>query len=375
MKRPRILISGYYGFGNAGDEAMLTAILGALYEREPNAVVTVISGNPARTRETHGVQAISRLAMPRILREVSRCDLLISGGGSLLQDVTSKRSLYYYLGIIRLALWCKKPVFLYAQGIGPLFRPAARNTVRDVLNRTQAITVRDKGSQELLTELGVTTPPIAVTADAVLAMHPGDPDIGRMLMRRYGVCGVAPKIGVSVRQWPGNGQYKHKLAQACDELQHRTEGQIIFVPMQYPEDKVAAEDIASAMKKPAVVLDEAYTTAELMGIIGAMDVVIGIRLHALIFAALMGVPSVGISYDPKVDRFLESVGEKAIATIDNVDADALAELTLKRLQQGISDTERKQVAILRSRSEATADYALRLLGREKHNDSTHRETI
>lgn len=372
MKRPSILISGYYGFGNAGDEAMLTAILGALYEREPNAVVTVISGNPARTRETHGVQAISRLAMPRILREVSRCDLLISGGGSLLQDVTSKRSLYYYLGIIRLALWCKKPVFLYAQGIGPLFRPAARNTVRDVLNRTQAITVRDKGSQELLTELGVTTPPITVTADAVLAMHPGDPDIGRMLMRRYGISGIAPKIGVSVREWRGNGQYKQKLAQACDELQHRTDGQIIFVPMQYPEDKVAAEDIASAMKKPAVVLDESYTTAELMGIIGAMDVVIGIRLHALIFAALMGVPSVGISYDPKVDRFLESVGENAIATIDNVDADALAELTLKRLQQGISDTERKQVAILRSRSEATADYALRLLGREKHNDSTHR---
>ena len=375
MKRPRILISGYYGFGNAGDEAMLTAILGALYEREPNAVVTVISGNPARTRETHGVQAISRLAMPRILREVSRCDLLISGGGSLLQDVTSKRSLYYYLGIIRLALWCKKPVFLYAQGIGPLFRPAARNTVRDVLNRTQAITVRDKGSQELLTELGVTTPPITVTADAVLAMHPGDPDIGRMLMRRYGVSGIAPKIGVSVREWPGNGQYKHKLVQACDELQHRTEGQIIFVPMQYPEDKAAAEDIASAMQKPAVVLDEAYTTAELMGIIGALDVLVGIRLHALIFAALMGVPSVGISYDPKVDRFLESVGEKAIATIDTVDVDALVELTLKRLQAGVSDTERKQIAILRSRSEATADYALRLLGREKHNDSTHRETI
>lgn len=145
--------------------------------------------------------------------------------------------------------------------------------------------------------------------------------------------------------------------------------------MQYPEDKAAAEDIASAMQKPAVVLDEAYTTAELMGIIGALDVLVGIRLHALIFAALMGVPSVGISYDPKVDRFLESVGEKAIATIDTVDVDALVELTLKRLQAGVSDTERKQIAILRSRSEATADYALRLLGREKHNDSTHRETI
>lgn len=99
----RLVISGYYGFGNAGDEAMLAAILEAILEVVPDADITVISGNPGHTAANHGVKAIGRFDMFGILNAIGRCDLLISGGGSLLQDVTSKRSLYYYLSIITLA--------------------------------------------------------------------------------------------------------------------------------------------------------------------------------------------------------------------------------------------------------------------------------
>ena len=91
----RLVISGYYGFGNAGDEAMLAAILEAILEVVPEADITVISGNPRHTAEKHGVKAVGRFDVTGIFNAIKRCDLLISGGGSLLQDVTSNRSLDY----------------------------------------------------------------------------------------------------------------------------------------------------------------------------------------------------------------------------------------------------------------------------------------
>lgn len=115
----RLVISGYYGFGNAGDEAMLAAILEAILEVVPEADITVISGNPRHTAEKHGVKAVGRFDVTGIFNAIKRCDLLISGGGSLLQDVTSNRSLYYYLSIISLANMLGKKVMLYAQGMGP----------------------------------------------------------------------------------------------------------------------------------------------------------------------------------------------------------------------------------------------------------------
>ena len=143
----RLVISGYYGFGNAGDEAMLAAILEAILEVVPDADITVISGNPGHTAANHGVKAIGRFDMFGILNAIGRCDLLISGGGSLLQDVTSKRSLYYYLSIITLATSFGKRVMLYAQGIGPLRRKRARQIVGQVLNKVTMITVRDERSK------------------------------------------------------------------------------------------------------------------------------------------------------------------------------------------------------------------------------------
>ena len=89
----KIVISGYYGFNNAGDEALLTAILAALRAKEPKADITVISGNPGNTIAKHQVKSLYRFAAVRLLRAIREADLVISGGGSLLQDVTSKRSL------------------------------------------------------------------------------------------------------------------------------------------------------------------------------------------------------------------------------------------------------------------------------------------
>ncbi|MCX7781746.1 MAG: polysaccharide pyruvyl transferase CsaB, partial [Negativicutes bacterium] len=294
-----IVISGYYGFTNAGDEAMLAAMIEAFTDIQPNVKITVISGNPADTRRRHGVNAVYRLNYPEIARVISRSDILISGGGSLLQDVTSDRSLYYYLSIMMLAKKLGKPVMLYAQGIGPVRGRLAQNAMRVIGNMVDLITVRDEGSRRELAGLGVTKPPVYVTADPVLAMHPVDTSIGRSILRRYGAEGASPVVGLSVREWKDWTHYKKVLAHAADRIIEEYKARVVFLPMQWPDDMAAAKKIAARMRHKATVLQEEYTTSELLSLVGNLDILIGIRLHALIFAAVMHVPMIGVSYDPK----------------------------------------------------------------------------
>lgn len=361
----RIVISGYYGFGNAGDEAMLAAILEALFEAIPDAEVTVISGSPKQTAQKHGVKAVGRLDIGKIVRAISRCDLLISGGGSLLQDVTSDRSLYYYLTVIRMALFWHKPVMLYAQGIGPLRKETARRMVGKVLNRVNLITVRDQRSKDELRSLGVTVPPIEVTADAVLGMHPVDVKIGWRLLSKYKVGGINPKIGISVRSWKQFTSYRAELAKTLDALQEREKAQIVFIPMQHPDDTNEAKAIQALMRTPSISLEESYTTTELLALTGCMDLVIGVRLHALVFASLMGRPVVGISYDPKIANFLHMIGQEPVGSVNELNGQTLLAEAQKRLHdQGILRATQNHVQALREVALHNAHLALTLLRKD-----------
>ncbi|MGN0940296.1 MAG: polysaccharide pyruvyl transferase CsaB [Selenomonadaceae bacterium] len=320
-----IVVSGYYGSKNAGDEAMLAAMIEVLSDLDPKLNITVISANPADTMKRHGVNAVSWLAFGDIIKVLRAADLMISGGGSLLQNVTSGRSLYYYLGIIRLAEFLGTPVMLYAQGIGPVCGSFARHFMTAISSRVSLITVRDRGSLGELESLSVTRPPIMVTADPVLAIHPTDREIGRAILRKYHASGAKPIIGISVREWRGWTRYKKAIAEAASRIVRECDARVVFFPMQYPEDVAAAKTIAAEAKEPVTVLDDEYMTSELLSLVGNFDLLIGIRLHALIFAGVMGVPMIGISYDPKIDRFLDSLGEKPVADLESLTADALVE--------------------------------------------------
>ncbi|EAX46861.1 polysaccharide pyruvyl transferase [Thermosinus carboxydivorans Nor1] len=362
-----IVISGYYGFANAGDEAMLAAMIEALTDLEPTVKITVISGNPVDTRRRHGVNAVYRLNYPEIIRALQRSDLLISGGGSLLQDVTSDRSLYYYLSIMMLAKKLGKPVMLYAQGIGPVRGALARGAMRYIGNMVDLITVRDQGSREELQRLAVTRPPIFVTADPVLAMHQVDKEIGRVILRRHGLEGAAPLIGFSVREWKDWCYYKQVIAQAADYMADEFGARLVFIPMQWPDDVAAAGKIVARMRRPATLLDEEYTTGELLSLVGNLDILIGIRLHALIFAAVMEVPMVGVSYDPKIDRFLETLGERHAGTLQNVTVESLlAKVRALWPDAGRSgEMRRDRINALRRKAFWNAELALELIARKR----------
>lgn len=330
------LVSGYYGDKNAGDEALLAGMVRALRGVIPEASFTVISKKAAETRAVHGVAAISRNDFRSTWRAIGRADMLISGGGSLLQDVTSTKSLLYYLGVITLGKVRGKPVAMYAQGIGPVNRPVSRAAITTIVNGVDLITVRDRESAETLRRLHVGRPRIAVTADPAIALGPSDPEQGAALLREAGASLNRPVIGVSVRAWAparGGRPWEPALARSLDKLGRATGASIVFVPMQVPRDVQAARVIAGLMETPSVVVQGDLTHTEVRAMVARCDLLIGMRYHALVFAAMNGVPLVGLSYDPKTDSFLRMIGETVAGTTERLDSEALVDAARRALSE------------------------------------------
>ena len=359
-----IVVSGYYGARNGGDEAILAAIIEVLTGLNQKLNITVISSDPQDTHTRHGVRAVGFTNFGQIVAELWQADLFISGGGSLLQNVTSGRSLYYYLGIITLAKLLRCPVMLYAQGIGPIHGTFARKLMRFIGNCLDLITVRDRGSLDELAALGITKPHIECTADPVLAIRPVDKAAGREILAAHLVKDNKPLVGISVREWRGWQHYKDVLAETVGRISRDLDVQVVFFPMQFPEDLIVAKAIAIAAKTDAVVLEREYSTAELLSLVGNMELVISVRLHALIFAGVMDVPMLGLSYDPKIDRFLASLGEKPVGNLEDITADKLTTEIDKLWQerQSAHHGNSRKLKELRRAAAKNAQLALSLLG-------------
>ena len=362
----KILISGYYGFSNAGDEAMLTAIIEALRAERRDVEITVLSGKPEITAEKHGVRSIHRFSGWSIFKAMLDTDLLLSGGGSLLQDVTSKKSLLYYLSIIMLAKLLGRKVMLYAQGIGPIRSSFARSLTKYVCRKANLITVRDDGSYEELKEMGLPGDRIIVTADAVFSLSAERKDIGRQILLDNGFSGEKPMIGIALRHWPGEKRFTKVFAEVAMTLRKQYNARIVFVALQFPADTQIAEKTASLMdnSEDVIILREGYTTEEYVSIIGNLDLLIGMRLHALVFAALAGVPFLAVSYDPKVDRFVKGMEGVAAGSIESITAEDIIKESSKLWQQ-VPERQNEIIQALHIEARRNSARAIGLLGKSK----------
>ena len=317
----RLLLSGYYGYGNAGDEAVLAGLVAGFGAATAETEIVALSGGPAETEAAHGIAAADRYKPGALLREIGRADLVLSGGGSLLQDVTSAHGIFYYLGVVRMAQVMGRKTMFIAQGIGPLKRARSRRLVRSVANKLNAVTVRDPGSADLLREIGVTRPPVEVTADPALLL--GEP--GLTTSEGTG------SFGVALRPWLGQEGLAAHVADACASV--LSGRRALLLPMQPSSDKPVAEQFARQWHQA----DQARNRATLCSLekgltpllanIASCDLMIGMRLHALILAAAAGVPSVALSYDPKVDAFMRASGQgEAVYDLAHSDPDVLQSL-------------------------------------------------
>ncbi len=298
---------------------MLTAIVTALQKARKDLEITVLSGHPEDTAAKHHVKAIHRFAFPEIFQAMRQTDLLLSGGGSLLQDVTSSRSLFYYLSILLLAKFLGKKSMLFAQGIGPIRSPKARQITKYVCKQADLITVRDDGSFEELKSMGFHDADIIVTSDAVFSLQPPDKELGQKILAGYGL-GTKPLIGFALRQWQGQERFVKEFAMAAEQLRDKYGAQIVFLPLQFPADKDLSAQVVAHMRdsRDTIILDNRFSTEEYMAIISNLTLLIGMRLHALVFGALANVPFMAVSYDPKVDRFVAGMAGSVLDTIDKI---------------------------------------------------------
>ena len=318
-RKYRVVMSGYYGFENAGDDAILDSIHQSIQAASDDVSVTVLSNDPALTRSQYGLEAVPRFRVWRVFQALRRSDALLSGGGSLLQDTTSTRSLLYYLSVIRCAQLLGKPVMLYANGIGPVRRPANRRRVKRTVERAAVVTLRDRGSLRELEEMGVRRQDVHVTADPVFHLASVDQKRVPELLTSAGMSADVPFAAVSVRDWEPVGGFYEQLAQVCDHL-HRAYGlEVLFLLMQPSRDRAATGRVRAAMESPSHVLDAPCTPRELMGVLGQSKLCLAMRLHTLIFAARMAVPSLGLVYDPKVASYLEELELPSAGHVEHFD--------------------------------------------------------
>ncbi len=354
------VICGAYGRGNAGDEAILKAILSQLREIDEDLPFWVMSRNKKETRVTNKTRAMYLFNIFAFIRSLRKADIFVNGGGSLIQDITSSRSLYFYLFTLKVAKWCGCKIIMYGCGIGPIISEKNRRMAAYVLNSTaNIITLRDSVSLELLRELKVERPEIILAADPTVCIEKASPNAVEAAFIGEGVPADVRKIGFCLRNWP-DFTNPGIIGAAADYAREKYGLIPVFLPIEIPKDISAADKVASYMSGQYYACSRKHEVEEIIGMLGSMDVVVGMRLHSLIFATAGGAPVIGISYDVKVDSFIKDIGSTACIPLVSLNHENLTQEIDRAMERGISESE--SVAMrLRQAQRSNIDAARRLL--------------
>ncbi|AEY67754.1 polysaccharide pyruvyl transferase CsaB [Clostridium sp. BNL1100] len=366
-KKYDVIVSGYYGFGNIGDDAMLRSIVDNLKEQKPGISILALSRNPVETARNYGVSAINRKNMFKVYSSMKKAKLFVYGGGNIIQDSTSSRSLMFYLGTAWLAKKLKLKIMFYANGIGPINKSGNTEHSRKILNMADVITVRERFSLNELKKMGITGPKIALTADAAFAVNINPDELNDS--RNFS--GLSPDkkyAGFSVRRCPGleeqqHVKYEQAIAEAADYVFNKYGLEPVFIPMEYNVDILTIKNIIAKMKTKNYIISNNHTVPETFSVIHKMDIMVSMRLHALIFAAYLKVPFMGISYQPKVDGFLEYINQPSAGNVK--------EITFERLRSKIDNVLQNREPIkavlessvegLISKARENSHYAIELI--------------
>lgn len=287
----KVAISGYYGFKNFGDELILSVLTQKL--KETGADITVFSSDPEWSRMTYDINAVNSFDLKNVLKTIKNSDVLISGGGSLLQDVTSLKSLVYYTLIIALTLLLRKKVIIFAQGIGPINNLAAQKIVFFLLKKAAYVSVRDEKSHALLAKNGVRS---ELVCDPAFTL----PDLPTQKERA---------VGIQLRSFKTlSSAFIKKLAAAI--AGHFSDKKIVIMPFQHSLDNNVCEEFMNELKliNPDINAEILYDASneEIISTISRLEYLIAMRFHALVIALKYGVKCLGINYDMKVEKLAQN---------------------------------------------------------------------
>jgi len=367
----KIMISGYYGFNNTGDEAILTTMVRDFKEKIPQIKIVTLSNKPLQTSQFYDIDSINRLNLIKILSCLRDTNLFISGGGGLLQDSTGKGwSILYYLGLILIARIFSVPIIIYAQGIGPINKQINRKLVKWILNKVDLITVRDSASKELLENLGIINSSIYVNSDAAFLLKKRQVTdiINKYPHIKSLICSNScSTIGISVRDFDEeNKDLKRVFAKLVDDLIEYYKVKVVFLPFKFNEDVYISEEIISLMKNKNQIdiLKTKLEPEELLSLLPQFSLMVGVRLHSIIFSAIANIPFIAINYDPKVKNFVENLClPELLLELENISLKTIKEKIkyIKENKDNINKILLEKTVILEEKARSNNELVFKLL--------------
>jgi polysaccharide pyruvyl transferase CsaB len=357
----KLLLSGYYGFGNLGDEAILASTIEEIGRKAPSVEVLVLSANPCETSRSHGVKAFNRMSIREVLSAMKAADLVVFGGGSLLQDSTSFRSLAYYLSIIFLAKALAKPLVVYANGIGPLHSALGKRLTRAALLTANKITLRDPESLTVLDELGVAAR-ARVTADPAFLLTAAPTDRVRDILSAHSLDPKEKLVWLALRGGQESSFYGG-LPPVIEFL--RSEGFRPGLLVMQERDREISEWVNAVLQSEGgcpLPLVKDLSPREALGLLREGEFCFGMRLHTLILSAHAGVPFIGVEIDPKIGAFCRTVGNPVLPDPRRARTDLLEETKAFLANRSQYEARLKdRLPSLRALAEENVDMLLKML--------------
>ncbi|HHU50714.1 MAG TPA: hypothetical protein GXZ36_02665 [Firmicutes bacterium] len=327
MDKGKILLFGYYGFSNLGDELFVDFYLDLLKQRFSDRRLIVLVNDPAHYETGDGVEYVSRWNLKRLAGLFAKGDLLLGGGGSLLQDTTSERSLLYYLTLLRLAQFKKARIILAGQGLGPLSPLGARLTAK-VLNKVDIITCRDEASVKLLFQINVYRPAIHLGVDPLWGLRGLDLPWQELLPP----IPSRAVMGLFLRK-----EKKERYLSVKEELVSMLRLNFMDVRAMAlaPQDQLSLRDQAGNVYLPSVL--EIGSLPQMIAACQGLTLVISEKLHGLLLAARLGIPGIGLGGDPKIKEFCHTMGYPHFTWEELCHEETLTGLFLEEVMQIIKN--------------------------------------
>jgi polysaccharide pyruvyl transferase CsaB len=368
FKHGDIIMSGYFGFGNMGDDSLLQQIINRIKLLDNDVKITVLSKTPKTTSRIYGVNSINRFNLISIHNAMRHAKLLINGGGNLLQNKTSKRSLIYYIHIMKLAKKYGLKLMLYASGIGPVYGEKYVEMTKDILNEADVITLREELSLTEIKKMGVTSPQISLTCDPVFHLECADENWVKYVMYREGLSMNKKYFMFSPRaikdkfiHLPDN--FDDILADACYQTARKYKLQPVIIPLQPKTDYDICKKIAD---QSGGIVISGLSAAELAGLTKHMEFVAGLRLHLLIYAISAATPVIAIDCDPKIKGLFELIESPYIIDVEKFTAAKFVDMAgaLMNNSSKVRTEFEQRVQSFCKLSENDAKYVIELLGDE-----------
>ncbi len=363
-KRDGAIICGAYGHGNAGDDAILKSIIQSVRSLDKYMPITVLAKNTESIKKRYRVNSIYTLSVPKILLAMRKSRLYINGGGTLIQNATSHRSLWYYLFTLRAAKLLGNKVDMYGCGIGPVTGNRSIKMVAKVLDRSvDTITLRERDSAEELRRFGVKRPEVLLSSDPALALGQAPLEEAEAVLKKYGLTPGEKYLCFMLRTWYGFADKAEDFAK-CAEHAYKAYGMIpVFLSLNVFHDTKAALQVTEYLSCPYYILDKVTEPELLISILSYMETVVSMRLHGLILSSLSGVPLVGVSYDPKIGSFLRYLETGSCIEL----ADVTAENLTTALDQAVTQIPEREklkesAARLKAMEQENIQAVKRLLG-------------